>query len=639
MSSPLTVGANGDFSLKFLAKDQHDVTKTLIKVTAAEVEDVHGFVVHPSVPVVSTVLIHDAHPLVPAKVSMTLADVSVKTEMEFDMVLAITTTEALTDLRMNLAYDTALLTLKSGVLNYTGNVPSSVKLRFYAKENHTVGSTKVTVSPVSGTDHNGLAAELPAEVSGTVILADSNPWVPAVVGVSVGSVKTDTLCEFELPVTVTSNETLTHFTGEVAWDESVVELRGIDGRAVNAPVSPYRFETSGGNFKLKFFAKNQHAVTKTNVRLSGMTAVDVHGLTANPIADALGVVLIHDAQPLVPAGVAMNVSKVYSDTLSTFALPIVITSTKTLTNLTVNIGWDATALEFRSVANGRMDGQTLTVSGTVPSTIYLTFYAKDQHKITETTVTLSGASARCIDGLAAKITTVNGTVYLTDANAPVPVEMTVATWHSKVKSGEAFKVPIGATTSGDLATLTVDVDWDASQLTFVGCPSAKSVTTLAANARRFIFDCTGNYNVFNLDFKAPVIAGLQAGSWTRVTAASGVGRNGLTAVVKTDLPRTGNVMIVREVGKYDPGDIDGDGAYTANDLLILNGYVVYLKMAAKGAVFGESYATTYLKQYGVNVKLTGSAARAADVNCDGSVDTSDIAMLQMLIKEAEGVGK
>jgi len=87
------------------------------------------------------------------------------------------------------------------------------------------------------------------------------------------------------------------------------------------------------------------------------------------------------------------------------------------------------------------------------------------------------------------------------------------------------------------------------------------------------------------------------------------------------------------------GDIDGDGAYTANDLMILNGYVVYLKMASKGAAFGNSYATTYQKQYGVNVKLSGSAARAADVNCDGAVNSSDIAMLQMFIKEAEGVGK
>ena len=80
-------------------------------------------------------------------------------------------------------------------------------------------------------------------------------------------------------------------------------------------------------------------------------------------------------------------------------------------------------------------------------------------------------------------------------------------------------------------------------------------------------------------------------------------------------------------------------AIAEGPLLILNGYVVYLKMAAKGAAFGDSYASTYQKQYGVNVKLSGSAARAADVNCDGAVTSKDIAMLDMLIKEAEGVGK
>lgn len=221
----------------------------------------------------------------------------------------------------------------------------------------------------------------------------------------------------------------------------------------------------------------------------------------------------------------------------------------------------------------------------------------------------------------------------------MPVELTVATYHARVKSGEAFKVPVGATASGDLAELTVDVDWDDALLTFGGCAAATRVETLAANRRRLVFACEGNHGLFNLDFAAARIAGLQTNAWTRVVAASGVGRNGLAAVLKTELPRTGDVVIVREIGRYDPGDVDGDGAYTDRDQVILSGYVTYLKMQQKGGVYANAFANGYLKQYGVDVRLTGAAARAADVNGDGRIDGSDIAMLQMLIAEAKGAGK
>ncbi len=668
--------SGGDFSLTFLACDQHDVTRTQVRLTAASVKDVHGFTVAPSVPAVSTILVHDAHPLIPAQVAMTLADVRTQTETEFEMTLAVSSTETLTNLVLDLDYDADLLELKNvsggtrlvaSAADGTEAVPP-VRLvgvdgdwafTFYAKENHTVDSTAVTVTPVSGFDHNGLAAVLPEKAVGTVVLADSNPWVSATVSVGVGSAKVDTRTSFDVPVKVTSNETLTNFTATVEWDADILELRGVQtgltgltgsfDNLVN-PVNPvknsYALQTSGGDFTLSFYAKDQHTVTRTNVRLVDIAAVDEHGLDANAIADALGVVLIRDSNPLVPAGVAMNVSTVYADTLSELTVPIPVTSTKVLTNLSFTVGWDSSVLELRGASGGAfLDGEPSASSakvgakGTVPSCLYLTFYAKDQHAVMETTITLGGASGLCIDGLAAKISTVDGSIHLTDANAPVPVEMTVATYHAKVKSGESFKVPVGATTSGDLATLTVDVDWDSSLLSFIGCAAAQSVTTLAENKRRLVFACEGNYNLFNLDFAAAAITGLRTNAWMRVVAASGVGKNGLAAVVKTELPRTGNVMIVREVGKYDPGDLDGDGAYTANDLLILNGYVIYLKMQKKGAMFASTFANGYLAQYGVDVRLTGNAARAADVNCDGEVNSSDIAMLQMLIAEAEGTGK
>jgi hypothetical protein len=216
--------------------------------------------------------------------------------------------------------------------------------------------------------------------------------------------------------------------------------------------------------------------------------------------------------------------------------------------------------------------------------------------------------------------------------------MTVATWHVKTKSGEAFKLPIGATTTGGLKEFVVTVEWDGTYLTYVGAPSASSATKLAANKYRFTFPCAGEYNLFNLDFKAAEISGLQQNASVRLTTASGTGENNLAATVTTKLPVESTVMIVREIGKYSSGDVDGDGRYTDNDLLILNGYVVYLKMLKYGAAVANNYASQYQSQYHVNIKLTGKAAKAADVNVDGNVDASDISMLQMLIREAEGAG-
>ncbi len=638
--SAVVENEGGDFTLTFLALDQHTVTMSQINLTEAMVKDVHGFTVAPSVPVIATLLIHDAHPLIPAKVTMTLGDVQASTETEFEMELAILTTETLTSLSMTLDYDTSLLELREGVLNYEGNVPEKVVLRFYAKENHTVNSTVVTITPVSGIDKNGLTADLPEKVAGTVVLADSNPWVPATVSVGMESVKVDTLTEFEVPVAITSNEKLTNFVASVEWDDTVLEYRGDN---------PIHFkEEVPSTFKLPFYAKDQHDITRTNVRLVDMSAVDEHGLTANSIANALGVVLINDSKPLVPAGVVVNVSPVYTDTLSEFTVQIPVTSTKVLTNLTFTIGWDANLLEFRSAAGGATvvgtpsaNSVTINAKGTVANTLYLTFYAKDQHAVTQTTMTLSKASAYCVDGLAATMTLVNGTVYLTDANVPEPVELLVKLGNATAQSGQAFSVIIKANTSGALASMILDVAWDSSHLTFNGAPSAQSITTLASNKRRFVFACSGNYNQFSLNFTAATITALQAKSWLKLHAASGVGKNGLDAVLNPELvlPRTETVIIVREVGKYGPGDVDGDGACTNTDILILNGYIQYQTWSKKNAVIANAFANGYKSQYGVDVRLTGDAALAADVNGDGRVDMNDLTFLSDLVKEAEGVGQ
>ena len=632
----LNIFATEIFALKFYAKDQHDVTQTSVRITEATVTDIHDFVVKPSVPVVATVLIHDANPLLPPKVTMSLSDVSVKTEQEFEMVLSIATTEALKALGMDIQYDTGLLELKSGVLSYSDGVPNAVVLTFYAKENHTVTKTAVTILPKSGVGENGLAAELPSEVVGNVILADSNPWKPAEVSVGIVGAKVDTLTEFELPVTVTSNEELESGAFTVEYDPAVLEWCGEASALVRAGVLNI-FATE--SFALKFYAKDQHDVTQTAIKVTDATVVDIHDFTVKPIVPVVGTVLIHDSKPLVPAGVILNIADAHIETCRDFTVPITVTTTKTLKELSVKVAYDANLFEYKSCAGGVWNNGTITATGTVPRTILLTFYAKDQHTVTQSKIKLSAASAKCTDNLQATVTTTDGIVYITDSNVPVPVSMTVATWHAKVKSGEIFQMPIGATTSGGLAELVATVEWDSALLTFVEAASATKAERLAANKYRFTFSCAGEYNTLNLTFKAGEITGLQSEANVTLLAATGTGENGLAAKLETALPYTSKIMIVREIGKFSSGDVDGDGCYTDNDLLILNGYVVYRKMLGYGSVVADNYAKSYQSQYHVNVKLSGQAVKAADVNCDGAVDSSDIAMLQMLIREAEGVGQ
>ena len=632
----LNISATENFALKFYAKDQHDVTQTSVRLTEATVTDIHDFVVKPSVPVVATVLIHDANPLLPPKVTMSLSDVSVKTEQEFEMVLSIATTEALKALEMDIQYDTGLLELKSGVLSYSDGVPSSVSLMFYAKENHTVTKTAVTVLPKTGVGENGLAAELPSEVVGNVILADSNPWKPAEVSLGVAGAKVDTLTEFELLVTITSNEKLKSSAFTVEYDSAMLEWRGDASVLVRAGILNISATES---LALKFYAKDQHDVTQTAVRITDASVVDIHDFTVKPVVPVVGTVVIRDSKPLVPAGVILKLADAHVETCRDFTVPITVTTTKTLKELSVKVSYDANLFEFKSCAGGVWNNGTVTATGAVPRTILLTFHAKDQHTATQSKMKLSAATAKCTDNLQATVTTTDGIIYITDSNVPVPVSMTVATWNAKVKSGEKFQMSIGATTSGGLAELVATVEWDSALLTFVTATSATKAERLAANRYCFTFPCAGEYNTFNLTFKAAEISGLQAEADVKLLAASGTGENGLEANLTTTLPYASKIMIVREIGKFSSGDVDGDGSYTDNDLLVLNGYVAYLKLLGYGSVVADNYAKSYQSQYHVNVKLSGKAVKAADVNCDGAVDSSDIAMLQMLIREAEGVGQ
>lgn len=622
----IEVEAAESFSLNFTAKDQHTVTKTEVRLTAASVIDRNGFTVSPSVPVVANVLIHDAHPLVPAKVTMTLADVSAKTETDFEMVLSIATTEALTSLDLALSYDTNLLTLLSGQQKFTDGVPTSAVYRFHAKENHTIGRTVVTVTPKDGVDHNGLAAELPASVSGTVVLADSNPWQPATVALSLSGAKIDTLTEFELPVKVTSNEVLTDLRYTVSVDSAALEYLGANPVVLNGTVASTQ--------KLRFRAKDQHTITRTTVRLSDARAVDNHGLVANAIADTSAEVVIHDANPPIPAQVAVKVGGASAKTKTTFSVALAVTTTKPLASLSFGANWNSAALELKGVSGATASGQTasgvtLSCTGSVPKEIVLTFYAKEQHTITSTDITLTSGQAKCTEGLTATVALTGGKILLTDSNPPVAPKMIVGAWSASFGSGKSGTIPIGATSDGALSEISFTFEWDAKLLTYNGAENAKTDAALASNRRQVTFAANGEENLYKLSFTAATLTDHMAtNAFIYTTAARATGSNGLAAQVTNKLPVKSTVLIVRTVERYGPGDIDGDGKLTNGDLEKLENYIKYLSLIKMNPSFASRYASW---------NLTGNALKAADVNLDGKVDVSDVSVLKQLILEAEGL--
>jgi hypothetical protein len=277
-----------------------------------------------------------------------------------------------------------------------------------------------------------------------------------------------------------------------------------------------------------------------------------------------------------------------------------------------------------------------TAEGTVPQSFTLTFYARDQHTVTETAITLSDGAATCTDALAANVTCADGTVRLTDANPPVAPTFALSVLDVRAESGQPFVVNVGTESVGDLAETTVTVEWDAAKMSFIGTQEAATVETVSANSRRLTFASSGTDNRYHLNFTAAKIAGLRESAQVSVTAAAATGANGLAGVLQTELPVAATVLIVREVGKYDPGDVDGDGQLTDTDLLTLMGYVLYLRQLPHGQFSANLIAAAYQQKYGIgNVKLTGAAAKAADVNCDGSVDENDVTILRNIVYPEE----
>ena len=275
-------------------------------------------------------------------------------------------------------------------------MPSSATFRFYAKENHTIGSTVVTITPISATDHNGFTTEvtLPASVVGNVILADSNPWQPATVAVGLAGVAVDTLTEFVVPVAITSNETLTNFEATVACGGTALEYRG---------ENPIVFKGEVPNsFNLTFYAKDQHDITSATVGLTDITATDNHGLVANPIADASATVLIHDANPLVPAKVAIGLSDASVKNGGTVEIPLILTCDGGISEVSVRLEWQEDMLTMVSPQPGAASGSMFTFES--PGRFVFTA-ANILTLSASATVSVTEASGTSANGLPAEIAT------------------------------------------------------------------------------------------------------------------------------------------------------------------------------------------------------------------------------------------
>ena len=642
----IATGAGRFLLLDFAILPVHDVTETTVTLTDATVKALDGRAVALDLPQSAKVEISDSDPLVPALVAVHVADAAVDSETEFELLVTVTATETLTNFTATVTWDETQLDLRGFVGATAVRAPSDgtatiattggdFALKFYAKDPASAATNfaaRVSLTGIAAVDCHGFVVGAP-DAAGTVLIKNAHPWVPARVSVTTEDRKVDTLEEVTVPFRVTSDTALTQGTFTVEWDDAVLELKGLAGAsAVRAPSGGTATLTNaGGDFALTFVARDQHDVTMAQVRLVAATVTDAHGFTVAPSVPVVATILVHDAHPLVPANVSVRAGDAHAQTLQSFSVPVTVTSTKTLTRLSVSVGYDASVLEYRGCVGATWNNGTVTAEGMVPQTFTLTFYARDQHSVTETAISLSDGAATCTDGLSAHVTCAGGTVRLTDANPPVAPTFALSALDVRAESGKPFVVNVGAESAGDLAEIALTVAWDAAKMSFDGTSEAATVETPAADRRRLTFAASGTDNRYHLRFTAARIAGLRESAQVRVTAASAIGANGLQGVLKTELPVTSSVLIVREVGRYDPGDIDGDGRYTADDLDLLNKYIAYLNVLATG----NKTAIAAMEKY----KLTDKALKAADVNCDGKVDANDVALLAQYVAAANEEGK
>lgn len=623
----IKTGAGMFLKLVFYVKPWSGVSRTEVSLNAATMKGLDGRTINLDLPKVGAIEIAERR-YEPAVMSVAVGSVATDTCEVFEVPVTITASEALTNFAAKVTWDDAALELRGdATVLFDGTVPESFALKFYAKDQHTISATEVSLSEIAAVDCHGNAIAANA-ATGTVLITDAHPLVPAVVSISTEDKKVDTLEEVTIPFRVNSTEKLKSGSFTLAWDDNVLEFVRVEGAVRNGNAF-----TGTGDFSVTFLAKDQHDVTKTEVSVTAASVVDINDFVIAPSVPVVANILVHDSNPLIPAEVAVKMGSASAKTRSEFSVAATVTSTKVLANLGFSAVWNASVLELKGVIGATIvtsSANSCTVtSATNPKEVIFTFLAKEQHTITQTEIVLSGGSATCTEGLAANVSLSGGTVLLTDSNPPVAPNMIVGAWSASFNSGASGTIPIGATSDAALAEVSFTFEWDAKLLTYNGAAGAKSDERLAANRHRVTYAASGLENLYQLSFTAVKLTDHMAtNAFIYTTAASGLGENGLAAKVTNKLPVKSTILILRKVDKYGPGDINGDGKITRADLDALENYIKYLSITKSNPSLASRYASWNLK---------GSALKAADVNLDGKVNTSDVSVLAQLVLEAEGL--
>ena len=185
--------------------------------------------------------------------------------------------------------------------------------------------------------------------------------------------------------------------------------------------------------------------------------------------------------------------------------------------------------------------------------------------------------------------------------------------------GDTITIPVSLKNNDGIASIKFTVSYDANCLAYQGASFTEVLTGLSDTV--VVNDKTtgkvtmswvmanGQYDkneiIANLEFKVKAVSEKTSAQVSLTYAADSTFNNGL--VDKEFLVKNGTVQI----GKYRPGDINGDGKVNVDDALLLLNYVCDLR---KDEVKGNP-----------------------DVNGDGAVNNKDVVILLRYIAEVKGI--